>query len=165
MKKLSLLTLSAIVLTSGLSATLPGYISDIYITNKTDKPLNVGPRIKTFTNWRGGVVKSEQAGKSLTVYPNQEMVKIASVERDQTIATSQFGSIGVEFTVNGQKQSFVSGKFAIGIASTMTYNNAGLGLKNMRLPLETSGLKITPQFKYGKVYQDVIMEFAPFYGE
>lgn len=163
MKKLSLLTLcAAVFMSGGLSATLPGYISDIFVINKTDKDMTVGPRTQSYYGWNGQRMYSKQVGGTLVVKTG-DRVKIASLERDQLLFISRYALVSVEFTVNGQKQSFDSKKTRIAVASTLTYDNPTHGIKDLKLPVEMQGLKITPKFVFGKTYQDVEMEFYPGY--
>jgi hypothetical protein len=161
MKKLTLLALSAAVFTGGLSATLPGYITDIYVTNHTDKSLTIGPRSETLYSWRGGEISSNQVGRTMIILPGQEKVKIGELKRDQLPLFTEYGAVKLSFMVDGQKQSFMSAKVRVGFASTVTFSAEDRGLHDLKLPLTAVGLQIRPEFKFGKTYQDIVMTFDP----
>lgn len=157
-----LLGVATMAWVGGLSATI--YKSDIYLVNKTDKPLEVSSLIKK-QYVRAEYVFEGQENFSNIVVPAGKTVKIAKLDRNQRYPDLldlqlPHSMTTVEFTLGGQAHLFDS---SLPIFSRLTYSNEALGIKSKKLPIEVmdKGIRIYSKYVFGQLFHDVYMEVYP----
>jgi hypothetical protein len=127
---------------------------------------------------------AKQVGVALTIPPSKPGdtgVKIASLDRDQKLRALPLafvplvggpfatvlpgGTTTISFMANDDTFSFKSSvikQFQMFSTLTCTHvtSNGIWKTSDSKLPITEIGLEILPRFKFGKLYQDVVMKFS-----